>query len=66
MASTWIKLYISNKLRAPVGELSPGLYWHQAGYRIATLTWLSLAYFLGEVLVVMSLVSVELGAARSR
>jgi cation transport ATPase len=33
-------------------------------YRFDTLTWLGVAYFIGEVLVVMALVSVELGAAR--
>lgn len=33
-------------------------------YRFHTLTWLGVAYFIGEVLVVMSLVGVELSAAR--
>jgi hypothetical protein len=33
-------------------------------YRFDTLTWLGVSYFVGEVLVVMALVSVELRAAR--
>lgn len=33
-------------------------------YRFDNLTWLGVAYFIGEILVVMGLVSVELSAAR--